>query len=198
MKKLLLVSTALYAVAALSVGNLAAAEQPGTVLWNQNHHRVSGFPSDNCSTSASCDLIAADDFVIPSGQRWHIHEVDVTGTYHAGGRPASSENVTFYADGGGMPGGVLKAYDNMVCKDSSGNFSCRFGKTGPVLKGGAKGTRYWVSVVANCYGGGGCEGRAWEWTENAVVHGKGAVFNQGRPDWQRIGTDLAFMLIGRP
>jgi hypothetical protein len=132
------------------------------------------------------------------GKAWTIRGVDVTGMYYNGSGPASSENVTIYADSRGKPGKSVWSRSNLNCADTSGSFSCGLGKNGPNLAGGRNGRRYWVSVVANCSFTGGCG--EWGWTENTVVQGKGAVWEQDGGPWTRIRppTDLAFTLLGRP
>src|SRR2546423_9502314 len=45
----------------------------------------------------------ADDFIVPTGG-WTIGEVDVGGVYFNGPGPATSVNVIFYDDAGGLPG----------------------------------------------------------------------------------------------
>ena len=48
----------------------------------------------------------ADDFVVPAGG-WNVGEVDVGGVYFNGPGPATSVNVIFYADAGGLPGAAV-------------------------------------------------------------------------------------------
>ena len=66
-------------------------------LYNQNSNGE-GIDSQNftSSTFISYDDQGADDFVIPKHRVWTITEVDVSGVYFNGSRPATSENVIFY------------------------------------------------------------------------------------------------------
>src|SRR5438067_1299575 len=81
------------------------AHKPYTVLYNQNSNFGLGIISDNFTSNSSYNSAAADDFVVPSGQTWHVAEVDVTGVYYNGSGPASSEVATFYANNRkGKPG----------------------------------------------------------------------------------------------
>ena len=185
----LLSTTALVAVLS-GAAPLAATpiHEPQTVLWNQNSNFGNGILSDN-STSA-----AADDFVVPSGQTWHIVEVDVTGVYYNGSGPASSEVVTFYTNNSkGKPGRVHRGPFALNCTDNDGSFQCILPKRVKLPSG-----TWWVSVVANCSIVDGCG--EWGWIANTVVHGNGAVWEQDGGHWTRIKppADLAFSLIGTP
>ena len=98
-----------------------------------------------------------------------------------------------YADARNKPGKPVYSSGNMNCNDSAGSFACRLAGKGASLKGGKSGKRYWVSVVANCNF---TSCGQWGWTTNTIVHGKGAVFEQGGGKWTRImpATDMAFVL----
>jgi hypothetical protein len=170
--------------------------EPHTVLWNQNSNfGGEGIISDNFTSSSSNDSAAADDFVIPSGQTWHIAEVDVTGVYFNGSGPASSEVVTFYTNNRkGKPGRVHRGPFTLNCTDNAGSFQCILPKRVKLPSG-----TWWVSVVANCSIVDGCG--EWGWIVNTVVHGNVAVWEQGGGHWTRIKSppaDLAFTLIGTP
>ena len=66
------------------------------------------------------DAQAADDFVVPSGVFWSVEEVFIPGTYTGG--PAAAVNLTFYADGGGGPLGVVCDYPLQTPLDGDGAF----------------------------------------------------------------------------
>lgn len=145
-----------------------------TTLYNQNSNFGYGIDSQNFSATDSIyDDAGADDFKVPAGTSWKIKEVDVTGVYYNGSGPASSENVIFYADAKGKPGTAISTLSNLSCTDTSGSFACKLGKTGPKLKGGTKGKRYWVSVVANCAFA-GCG--QWGWVENKTIQNDPATW----------------------
>jgi len=136
------------------------------VLYNQNSNFGYGIDSQNFSStySKTYDAAGADDFLVPAGKTWKVKGVDATGVYYNGSGPATSENVTFYSDAKGVPGKVKVALTNLSCTDTAGSFSCK--TTGVTLKGGKKGKRYWVSVVANCNFS-GCG--QWGWVENKTI-----------------------------
>jgi len=188
----LLSATAIVAI--LSGGAPVAAKQPVhtpyNVLWNQNSNFGYGVVSDNFSANySSHDSAAADDFVVPKGQSWHITEVDVTVVYYNGSGPASSEVVTFYSNtNNGKPGRVRQGPFTVNCNDNGGSFQCVLPK--PVrLPSGA----WWVSVVANCSF---VSCGQWDWITNTVLHRQRAVWQKnGSVRWLRLKYDLAFTLI---
>jgi hypothetical protein len=194
-KAVLLSVTAVVAI--LSGGAPVAAKppahKPDTVLYNQNSNFGYGIISDNFTSNSAYSSAAADDFVIPSGQTWHIAEVDVTGVYYNGSGPAASEVVTFYANGRkGKPGHLYQGPFTLNCADNGGSFQCILPQRVKLVSG-----RWWVSVVANCGFSTGCG--EWGWIENTVVHGYGAVWRQASGRWTRIKpkVDLTFALLGR-
>jgi hypothetical protein len=192
-KAVLLSATAVVAV--LSGGAPVAAKPPAhkpySVLYNQNSNFGYGIISDNFTSNSSYNSAAADDFVVPSGQTWHVAEVDVTGVYYNGSGPASSEVVTFYTNNRkGKPGRVHRGPFTLNCTDNGGSFQCILPKHVKLASG-----TWWVSVVANC---GFISCGQWGWIENTVVHGNSAVWEQGGGHWTRLRADLAFTLIGTP
>ena len=195
-KAVVLSATAVVAV--LSGGAPVAAKPPAhkpyTVLYNQNSNFGEAIISQNFTSGSytSYNAAAADDFVVPSGKTWHIAEVDVTGVYYNGSGPAKSAVVTFYTnDGKNKPGRVHRGPFTIDC-GAGPNFQCALPKPVKLPSG-----TWWVSVVANCSFTGGCG--EWGWTENTIVHGYGAVWEQSGGHWTRIKpkTDLAFTLIGK-
>src|SRR5262249_47463058 len=90
------------------------------------------------------DAQAADDFAVPSGERWTVKEVDVTGQYMEGAGPPNSENVFFYTSALGRPGGVVHSFHDLVGAENGGAFAIDLGR-GVKLGPG----HYWVSVQVN-------------------------------------------------
>src|SRR5947209_1217952 len=164
MKRRLFLASAALAMSAANIGaSIAASRHPlplNTVLYNQNSNLGYDVDSQNFTSGSfgtAYNSIAADDFVVPAGQTWHVTEVDVTGAYVDGSGLASSVVVTFWK-GNVSPGdriaGKGKDTWTLNCTDNAGSFACTLpnnsrGKP-PQLRGGANGIRYWVSVVANC------------------------------------------------
>jgi len=163
-------------LASPTVGHQVVGKGKGKTLYNQNSNFGYGIDSQNfSSTDAAYDDAGADDFIVPKGKTWTVNEVDVTGVYYNGSGPATSEDVTFYADSSGVPGKAVKkgTFTNLSCTDTSGSFACKLPKKGVKLAGGSKGTRYWVSVVANCpFSGCG----QWGWVENKTINNDPAVW----------------------
>jgi hypothetical protein len=83
----------------------------GGVLYDQYDHVCAvGTGSQNFEASLNAnDDESADDFVVPSGQRWTVDGVEVDGLYLNGPGSASSVNVRFYANGEGNLPGALEA-----------------------------------------------------------------------------------------
>lgn len=225
MNKTVLLAAA--AALALTAGGASAAQHPAIgvsgakimpvihatktkMLYNQNSNtNGEGIVSQNFTSgsfSPTYNASGADDFVVPKKQTWKISEVDVSGLYFNGYGPASSENVIFYADNGGMPGNAVKngTFTDIVGTDNSGSFSISLPNKGMTLKSGT----YWVAVVANCSFTGGCG--EWGWAENGTIHGNPAMWeNPGGgfgtcPTWNTIANcisgapagDFAFDLQG--
>lgn len=168
-RNLLLAATSVVALVAFGVPAVPAARHqrmptPG-VLYSQSGDVVGYIYSDNFTSSGAIyDTAAADDFVIPAGQIWHVTGIDVSGSYAKGS--ASSETVTFYRNARGKPGRVRHSY-TLTCTDNSGSFSCTF--PAPLkLRGGATGRTLWLSVVANFPQSGSGQ---WNWNRIGTVQG---------------------------
>jgi len=226
MSKTVLLAAA--AAFALTAGGASAAQRPAIgahgntpvgvfhvakgakMLYNQNSGtNGEGVVSQNFTSgsfSPTYNAAGADDFVVPKKATWTVTEVDVSGLYFNGYGPATSENVTFYANSNNLPGKAVKGgtFTNLKGKDSSGSFTISLGKKGVKLKSGT----YWVSVVANCSFEGGCG--EWGWDETTAIHGNNAVwqnpdggFGVGCTTWTEVGTcigyngDFAFDLQGK-
>jgi hypothetical protein len=180
---------------------------PGSkTLYDQNIGDSSvGIASQNLESSVSqYDSQGADDFTVPTGHTWIVKEVDATGVYFNGSGPATSENVQFYKDKGGLPKGKpLAECDSVIGSDTLGVFAITLPKKCKVsLPAG----HYQVSVAANLNGGG-----EWAWlTNNTVVGDPAAWQNEGGgfgfcPTWDVMttcfgdvgeGGDFAFALKG--
>src|SRR6185437_8781377 len=136
------------------------APPPGlTTLYDQNIGDAGyGWFSQTLSSYPQYDEYLADDFVVPAGHTWKVKEVDTTGFYYLGnGGPASSVNLVFWKDKGGLPNKAKKAAecDNLTPASGldTGSFQLKLPKSCKAnLKGGAKGNRYWVSVQPNLAG----------------------------------------------
>ncbi|HSC19532.1 MAG TPA: hypothetical protein VLC74_11515 [Rhizomicrobium sp.] len=137
-------------------------------LYDQNSNDAGSGPvSQNFeSTFDAYDSQAADDFIVPSGQKWVITEVDVTGVYFNGPGPAASENVFFYKDKGGLPGVIVGQCPAVAGTDSAGSFVINCRKR---LRPG----HYWVSVQVNMDFASGGE---WAWEGNLEQHGNPAAW----------------------
>jgi hypothetical protein len=176
------------AVLALSAGNALAAtpsvmghgtphkvisNTPGLVtLYDQTSDELPG--ALNSQNYGSPDTLyddqAADDFVVPKGHKWIIKEIDVPGIKSGTGtKPATSLNVIFYKNYGGLPGTVVSECDNRSSAGYNGNggyaikLKIRTCASKPKLGAG----HYWVSVVANQNY---TTDSQWYWTLNGTVH----------------------------
>jgi hypothetical protein len=164
-----------------SIGVSGAKVQPtihiakgAKFLYNQNSNsNGEGVDSQNFTSGdfTTYDNTAADDFVVPKKTQWTVTGVDVTGEYFNGSGPATSVDVTFYANAKNMPGKAVKGgtFTSLDCTGSP-SFSCSLGKKGVTLKSGT----YWVGVVANCSFEGGCG--EWAWENNGTIHGNPAMW----------------------
>lgn len=103
--------------------------------------------SQDFPTNNQYDSQAADDFVVPAGQRWQIRQVEAAG-YLSGAAP-SAFNVFIYSDGGNKPGTQIFAKTGIIPL------------LGPALNGGPGSAvalpisglalgegHYWISVQA--------------------------------------------------
>jgi hypothetical protein len=184
------------------------------MLYNQNSPDGTVIVSMNFTsgTYTAYDSAGADDFVVPKKAQWTVTEVDASGAYFNGNGTcsssceyATSENVTFYKDAGGMPGAAVKGgtFTDLKGKDTNGVFAISLGKKGLKLKSG----HYWVSVAGNVSFT--STGYEWGWGETTAIQGDdamwenpGAGFGVGCTTWGDIGTclgysgDLAFDLQG--
>jgi hypothetical protein len=161
-KSLLLLGST--AISVIVGGGAFAASLPGTViaaapppapdpkakiLYSQNSNDAgNAIDSQNFSSglSSTYNDQAADDFVVPRGEKWRIGEVDVTGAYFNGSGPANSLNIYFYTDDKQeLPGKAIKEFPQLKCRDNSGSFACALPHKLSLKPG-----HYWLSVQANC------------------------------------------------
>lgn len=150
--------------------NPAVRHSPGQkMLYNQNSNpSYADINSQNYTSGDTADNDqAADDFVVPSGKTWKVTEVDVTGC--CAYTTSITESVYFYKDNNGAPGKLVK-HGSFTDLSGTGNpsFAISLGK-GVKLKAG----HYWVSVVANCSGTGGC---GWGWGVTSTINNDPAVY----------------------
>lgn len=91
------------------------------------------------------DAEGADDFVVPAGLEWTIEEVGTVGIQAAGGT-ATSVDITFYEDAGGLPGAAIAActYPGVTPVETAGSFEI----TLPVPCVLGEGT-YWLGQQTN-------------------------------------------------
>ncbi|MBV9572321.1 MAG: hypothetical protein JO056_13860 [Alphaproteobacteria bacterium] len=150
------------------------APPPGsTTLYDQNIGDSSyGFFSQTLSSYPQYNEYLADDFKVPKNHTWKIKEVDVTGFYYIASGPAHSVNVLFWADKKGLPKNGKPAIecDNINPKAGldTGAFVIKLPKScKATLAGGAKGTKYWVTVQANMDGP--STSGYWAWQANLTV-----------------------------
>lgn len=198
-----------------SIAAMAALTAPASAqlvtLHNQNNHN-SGTGTNSQSYDPMYSYLddqVADDFSVPGGIIWTIKKVVVTGQYFNGVGPATSENVYFYNDAGGLPGTLIAACMNRNgVSIGAGSFRIPLGSCGPTLTGAQ---RYWISVQANMPASGG----EWMWTNRTTVSGDPAVWEDPGlgysyptpcPTWNTEtvcipganGGDHMFKLIGTP
>jgi len=102
--------------------------------------------------NAPMTSVAADDFIVPAGDDWAVHYVNMAGFYFGyTGVPVSSMNVSFYADNNGVPGAILfdfpglTSFNELPISGSEGVYLYEISLSAPVtLTAG----HYWVSVQA--------------------------------------------------
>lgn len=192
-----------------------------TTLYDQNSGGGSyGWVSQTLSSYPQYDEYVADDFIVPAGHTWKVKKIDTTGEYSPlGSGPASSVNVLFWKDNGGLPNkdSKLVECDNLAPASGldTGSFQIRLPRSCKVrLKGGGtKGTRYWLTVQANMQGLETSGYWGWQWNQN-VANKQDAGYYYGGSNgvkdpeclqqfetlhdcWSEPATDVAFALFGR-
>jgi len=143
---------------------------PGSItLYDQNGNSFNqGIVSESVEAQwEAYDSQGADDFTVPTGHKWKIKEVDVTGL-----GSAFSENVFFYKNRNGLPGKLVAECGSLSgTGNGSGSFVIKIPKGCPVTLGAGQ---YWISVQANT-----TYGYDWSWAETNI-HKKAAA-------WQNYG-----------
>jgi hypothetical protein len=175
----------------------------GTCIDQSDNDNGVGIVSQNFEAANDAfDSRGADDFKLK--KTCQVKMVMVYGTYFNGTGPAASENVTFYRDMAGVPGGVISNQKNLTGEDDGlGNFTIDL--KSPV---GLRAGKYWVSVQINMDFGVGGE---WGWNTNnkqrgnpGVWRNKGDGFATGCIHYTALttcidageGPDWAYMLHG--
>jgi Secretion system C-terminal sorting domain len=118
------------------------------------------------------DNQGADDFVV-AAPGWAIDLVENLGVYYNGTGPATSVNVFFYTNSGGLPGTIVEQRLNVIPSGglATGSFIIPISPVVNLSPG-----TYWISVQANLdFGVGGQYG----WTEHLTVGTASAWQNPG-------------------
>ena len=145
---------------------------PQSVLYDQyNNGDGVGTLSAMFTDSPTLNSDLADDFVVPSGQTWTVQSIDADGVYFNGGGPATSFNVIFYIDSGGVPGAIVGGALFLPFTQSGSTFTVPLG--GVILSTG----HYWVEIQANMTFSVGGE---WAWSNRTVQ-------NNSPAQWQNPG-----------
>lgn len=187
-------------------GPIAKPLLPAVVLYDQTAGASQNTTSQNFEAAFDTfDNQAADDFVVPALHQWSIDTLFAPGVYFNGTGPATSINVTFYADASPFPGAAIPActYSAVPMVDSpAGTFTVTLSPA-CVLAAGT----YWVSAQANQdFGTAG----QWAWTTVTGTVGSpsawqnpGDGFGTGCTTWGLRTTclgqtdpDIAFSLSG--
>lgn len=91
---------------------LIAVTCAGGELYSQLGPQGVGTTASYRSSATGADVMAADDFIVPTGETWDIAAVafdfaEVTCRIKGGGL---TFDVSFFADSGGLPGGMIAQY----------------------------------------------------------------------------------------
>lgn len=113
------------------------------------------------------DAMAADDFVVPTGETWRIDSALARG-FKEGPGTATSANVTIFADVGGMPGAEMFS----AVAPATGYPHMNLAFTGPELPAGT----YWFGVSTILDPGASPPFSQWHWAENSEPFGNPAVY----------------------
>ena len=155
-----------------------AAATPGDVLYDQYDHAatsVSGSQNFEANLDPFDDELA-DDFVVPDGVGWDVSGVEVQGAYFHGPGPATTVNVSVYANASDLPGTLLESRPNQAF---TGDPSFAVALDSPIGLGGG---RYWLSVQANqSFDTGG----QWGWADRTQQ-------SNGASAWQNPGGGQGF------
>jgi hypothetical protein len=193
-----------------SHGALAMPKVPmGFALWDQYNNPATEPPINITSqdfepASDALDDHAADDFVFTYPYNNCITGVRVMGEYSEGGGPASSFNVSFYANApGNLPGTLIASFFNLPYTGAPPDFVINL--INPFCMG--PGT-YWVSVQARQDSD---PNGQWFWHNRTVQSNAGAAwqnpgdgYGTGCVTWNRknacmpdqVWPDQVFQIIG--
>jgi len=192
---------------ALPEGGPTPTPAPGSILYDQYDNFATkepvNIPSQDAETALDFfDSQAADDFIVPAGQIWHVTEVDVLAEYDSTG-PAASFHVFFYENGAGDLPGILVASRLENPYTGSNDFVITLTEPVTLPEG-----HYWVSVQALDI----TQAGFWLWHNRTVQSNSGAAwqnpgngFGTGCVIWVRktacaqlsqIAPDQVFSLIG--
>ena len=118
----------------------------GTLYDQTGYASGTGVPSQNFEDEFDIyDDMLADDFAVPEGTRWKLHEIYIEGTYFDSIGPARSLNIAFYRNRRGLPRRLIAKYDEIaIADDHFGSFVVRLPESLKLKPG-----RYWMSVQAN-------------------------------------------------
>lgn len=154
---------------ALVLASAGPAVAGADILYNQTDSAATpntnpGLPNYSPSNFFSVANYnrTADDFTVPAGATWSIHEVDAAGAYNA--NPGSVVNVYIYPDASGHPGTAFFTQEGIT---ASGGPNYQVPLTGvPNLTAG----QYWITVQQDASLGGGY----WSWGTRSVQSGAAA------------------------
>ena len=132
-----------------------AQPRNGSALYNQMN--PIGFNSMNSQFftdpgNASMTCIAADDFIVPSGDTWGVRYIDIIGAYfNYMGASVDALNIRFYNNNSGVPGVELSSFLNYtdfneVLVDATTN-TFKYEIMLPAVQNFTSG-HYWISVQA--------------------------------------------------
>ena len=170
--------------AAISLVALVGAGPAGAEVLYDQYNNPGPFASRAQNYEASqnaFDTELADDFVVGAANGWLVNQIEIDGQYFNGPGPASSFNVRFYADVGGLPGSEVAARTNVSFTPGP-----EVGDVVIALTPGiplAVGT-YWLSVQANQNF---VPAGQWGWTDRTIQSNQGAAWrNPGNSGWDRL------------
>ena len=159
-----LCALAAFVAAPVASANITLYDQydnAGTIATSSQNYEAS---------SDAYDDELADDFVVTDSSGWMVNQVEVDGQYFNGPGPATSVNVRFYTDSGGLPGSTVAERLNVDFTQgpNPGDFVIPFTQAVPLGPG-----LYWVSVQANQVF---TTTGQWGWTDRTVSANSGAAW----------------------
>ena len=113
------------------------------------------------------DAMAADDFVVPAGETWHLDSALVRGT-NTGTTAAVSADVKIFGDAGGAPG--AEVFSGTATATEYPRMQLAF--AGPTLTAGT----YWFGASAILDPGASSPFSQWFWAENSEPFGSPAMY----------------------